>query len=56
MLAAASYLGHSAAFCIFAILATVFAVSLSHALAAAMCAFFVICHLNTLLSDLINQR
>jgi hypothetical protein len=46
MLAAASYLGNSGFFGIPAILATVFAISLSRTIARAMLAFFVLCHVN----------
>jgi hypothetical protein len=44
MLAATSYFNNARVFGILAILATVFAVSLSHALAPAVRAFFIVCH------------
>ena len=50
MFTTASDLRNSAVFCVLAILATVLAISLSPALAHTMCTFFVVCHLNTLLS------
>jgi hypothetical protein len=53
MLAAASYLGDACLFSIPAILATVFAISLSPALTRTMCAFLILCHVNPPLLDLI---
>ena len=47
MLAAASYFQNSGIFGILTILAAVFAISLGHAFAYTMCAFFVVCHTNT---------
>ena len=50
MLAAAPYFHDSGVFCILAILATVLAVSLGHAIAYAVRAFLIVCHTTTLLS------
>jgi hypothetical protein len=55
MFAAAAYFQHSGIFCVFAILAAILAIALSHALAYTMGTFFIICHMNTCFPDLMLE-